>query len=115
MHVILEKDQQGVHIGFNDDCETLIEQRKENSPDHCVRRKNNVLIERYEIYGKKVNTHAMIEFLAGAITQDHYNVCSSNCQHFVEDLLDEIGLLKARLDFRIRTFCLTGGEGRTNF
>ena len=106
MNMILEKDQKGIHISYNEYNQTLIQQIKQNSPDQDIHRKNNVPIGRREIDGLKVNIHNMIQFLAETITEDQYIVCSANCQHFVEDLLNSIGLLKPN-PFRIRTCCLT--------
>ena len=88
MNVILEKDQKGIHICYNEDNQNLIQQRKQNSgypqEEQCSNWKKG------DIY----------------ITEDRYNVCSANCQHFVEDLLNSIGLLKPN-PFRIRTCCRT--------
>ena len=106
MHVILEKDQEGIHISYNEDLETLIHQREQDSPDHKIHKKTKVLIERWELYGKKKNTHDMIEFLEKTITEDRYQVCSANCQHFVEDLLKSIGLFRHN-PCRIRSCCFT--------
>ena len=44
MNMILEKDQKGIHISYNEDNQTLIQERKQNLPHQDIHRKNNVLI-----------------------------------------------------------------------
>ena len=67
--------------------------------------KKDILIDNEKVYQMKRRTNELLPFLVTEVAENRYNLCSANCQHFVEGLLDSVGLCREFLPCRVILDC----------
>ena len=104
-HVILEKDQECVHLSENDNLDDLLDQRRYASPDRKITQKQKILVESDKVYEMKIEMKELLPFLVTEVATNRYSLCKANCQHFVLGLLDSVGLCRESVHARVIAGC----------